>query len=173
MVVGVAGMACLWSRLAAVVAAPTTAVSENACVVGLVASNTRMVSSLRRKFVEAPAVLAVHRTIAGVPQVWSPVFVPEFVPVISEVKASVPAASLRVYIRAAVFVLVNELENVSATFRRSIVALLKVFAPVFVWAEARTISPAPQAEGVNASCSVLVAFCLKACKAHSTIFAIS
>ena len=76
MVVGVAGMACLWSRLAAVVAAPTTAVSENACVVGLVASNTRMVSSLRRKFVEAPAVLAVHRTIAGVPQVWSPVFVP-------------------------------------------------------------------------------------------------
>ena len=81
-------------------------------------------------------VRAVCRVVAvpALPEteVWSPVFVPEFVPVISEVKATVPAASLRVYIRAAVFVLVNELENVSATFRRSMVALLKVLAPVFV-----------------------------------------
>ena len=61
----------------------------------------------------------------------------------SVLSARVPARSCRVYIRAAVFVLVNELENVSATLRRSIVALLKVFAPVFVCAVARTISPVP------------------------------
>jgi len=68
-VVGVAGIACLWSRLAVVVATHTTAASENACVDGSVTSKARIVSSLRKKFVEDQAVLVVPRTTAGVPHV--------------------------------------------------------------------------------------------------------
>ena len=48
----------------------------------------------------SPSVMAVLNcaTVPVIPtiEVWSPVFVPEFVPVISEVNARVPLASLRV-----------------------------------------------------------------------------
>ena len=64
-------------------------------------------------------------------------------PVKSEVKASVPSASLRVYVLAAKFVFVNFDEKVFATFLSNIVESKKVFAPEFVCTLASTISPVP------------------------------
>ena len=64
--------------------------------------------------------------------VWSPVFVPLLVPVMLLVSAMVPAASGSVYVLAAVIVLVNWLENVLATLRKSSVESKNVFAPLLV-----------------------------------------
>lgn len=79
----------------------------------------------------------------------SPVFVQEFVPVISEVNASVPDASLSVYVRDAVFVFVKNEVNVLATFLRPSIPSRNVFTQVTVCAEASTISH-PPAGTVNA-----------------------
>lgn len=62
--------------------------------------------------------------------VWSHVFVPEFVPVISVVNARVPLASFSVYVLSAVFVLVNRALNVFATLRSANIPARKVFTQV-------------------------------------------
>ena len=72
----------------------------------------------------------------------SPVFVPLFVPVISEVNARVPFASFRVYVLLAVAVFVKNEVNVFATLRRPKVVSRNVFSPLFICVEARTISHA-------------------------------
>jgi len=95
-----------------------------------------------------PVVVIVFTVILGVPvravaTVLSPVFVPEFVPVMSEVNAIVPLASFSVYVLIAVAAFVKRLVKVLATLRSQRVVSRKVFTPVLVWAVARTISPPP------------------------------
>ena len=60
---------------------------------------------------------AANCFVPSVVSVSSPVFVPEFVPVISEVIATVPFLSGRVHVLAAVIVFVNNPVNVFPTFR--------------------------------------------------------
>ena len=56
-------------------------------------------------------------------------FVPEFVPVISLVKARVPEASLSVYVLSAVLVFVKNQENVFATLRNANIPERNVLTP--------------------------------------------
>lgn len=64
------------------------------------------------------------------PIVSSPVFVPLFVPVISDVNAIVQFASCRVYVLLSVLVLVKNDVNVFATLRRPNTPLRNVFTQV-------------------------------------------
>ena len=93
--VGAAIIACLWSRLAATVAAPTAAESAKACVLGEVASKAKRVASVFTKVAAEPAALAVPKVKAGVPPTgrdWSPVLLPltAVVPVTERVGVAEP-----------------------------------------------------------------------------------